>query len=101
MLKKFDMENCKPVGTPLEPGKRFTKLPENEKPSDIHRYQTAIGCLTYASTATRPDLAAAVGVLSQFMLNPSNEHWQGIKRILRYIKGTLDLGLKFESINER
>ena len=57
------MENCKPVSTPLEPGRRFVKLQENETPVDDQRYQMAIGCLTYAATATRPDIAAAVGVL--------------------------------------
>ena len=60
----------------------------------------AIGCLTYAATATRPDIAATVGVLSQFMSHPSKEHWQGIKHIFRYIKGTVNYGLKFESFSE-
>ena len=46
-----------------------------EKPVDVHRYKMAIGCLTYAATATRPDLAAAVGDLARFMANPSKEHW--------------------------
>ncbi|XP_065060473.1 uncharacterized protein LOC135687761 [Rhopilema esculentum] len=60
----------------------------------------SIGCLTYAATATRSDIAAAVGVLSQFMSHPSKKHWQGIKRIFRYIKGTVNCGLKFESFSE-
>ena len=49
----------------------------------------------YASTATRPDIAVAVGILSQFMSDPSSGHWMGVKRLLRYIKGTLNYGLKF------
>ena len=65
---------------------------------NIKEYQAAIGCLTYASIATRPDLSAAVGELSKFMSKPGKEHWSGIKRILRYIKGTLDYGLQFEAI---
>ena len=51
------------------------------------------------STATRPDIAAAVGVLSQYMSKPSKDHWTGVKRILRYLKGTLKYGLKF-SVHE-
>lgn len=43
----------------------------------------------YASTATRPDIAVAVGILSQFMSDPSKDHCMGVKRLLRYIKGTL------------
>ncbi|XP_046844921.1 secreted RxLR effector protein 161-like [Xenia sp. Carnegie-2017] len=54
-----------------------------------------IGCLTYVSTATRPDIAASIGVLSQFMSDPSKTHFQGVKRVLRYIKGTISYGLKF------
>ena len=60
-------------------------------------YPAAIGSLTYASIATRPDMSAAVGVLSQFAPNPGNEHWSGVKRVFRHVKGTLDEGLKFES----
>ena len=47
------------------------------------------------SIATRPDISSAVGVLSQFMPQPGTEHWAGIKRVFRYIKGTVDFGLKF------
>ena len=62
------------------------------KPFDKETYQQAIGCLTYVSTATRPDIAATVGILSQYMADPSNDHWLGIKRLLLYIKM---YGLKF------
>ena len=75
----------------------FHKRTEDEESFDEHVYQQAIGCLTYASTATRPDIAAAVSILSTFMSNPSKEHWIGIKRVLRYIKGTLNYGLKFQA----
>ena len=51
--------------------------------------------MTYISTATRPDISAAVSILSSYMSNPSKEHWNGVKRLLRYIKGTLNFGLKF------
>ena len=97
VLKRFDMENCKPVSIPLEQGKKFEPLHENESPVDTQAYQMAIGCLTYATTISRPDLAAAVGVLSKFMSKPGKEHWQGIKRVLRYIQGTLKYGLMFST----
>ena len=64
-------------------------------PIDVREYQMAIGCLTYATTATRPDLAAAVGILSKYMARPGKDHWQGVKRVLRYVKGTLNSGLTF------
>ncbi len=58
-------------------------------------YQQIIGCLTYLMTATRPDLSAAVGVLSQYMSNPSKEHWSGVKHVLRYLRGTTEHGLSY------
>ena len=87
--------NCKPISTPLEFGKRFEKLSEEETAVDIQKYQMIIGCLTYAATATRPDIAASVGILSQFISKPGKQHWEGIKRILRYLKGTVDYGLLY------
>ena len=95
VLKRFGMQECKPVSTPLEPGRKFESLSENDTPIDVREYQMAIGCLTYATTATRPDLAAAVGILSKYMARPGKDHWQGVKRVVRYVKGTLNSGLTF------
>ena len=101
VLKKFGMENCKPVSTPLEPGRKFQQLSPSDEPFDVQTYQQAVGCLTYISTATRPDIAAAVSVLSQYMSKPSKDHWMGVKRVLRYLKGTLKYGLKFTAQEEK
>ena len=100
VLRKFGMENYKPVSTPLEKGRKFQNLSPSNEPFDVQTYQQAIGCLTYVSTATRPDISAAVGVLSQYMSRPSNDHWIGVKRVLRYLKGTLKYGLKFTAHEE-
>ena len=101
VLRKFEMENCKPVSTPLEPGRKFQQLSSSDEPLDIQTYQQAIGCLTYMSTTTRPDMAATVGVFSQYMSKPSKDHWLGVKRVLRYLKGTLNYGLKFSVHGEQ
>ena len=89
------MSTCKPVSTPMENGRQFTKTPDDEEGVNITEYQAVIGSLLYASVATRPDLAASVGVLSKFAIKPSNDHWTGVKRVLRYIQGTLKYGLRF------
>ena len=57
ILKKFQMFDCKPVATPLEPGRRFEKLSDDEESVNKREYQAAIGSLIYASVATRPDLS--------------------------------------------
>ena len=86
----------------MEPGKKLQKLSDDEESFDTQTYQQAMGCLTYASTATRPDIAAAVGTLSRYMSNPSKDHWIAVKRTLRYLKGTLNYGLRFsDSENDK
>ncbi|XP_046861998.1 secreted RxLR effector protein 161-like [Xenia sp. Carnegie-2017] len=60
-----------------------------------------IECLTYVSTATRPDLANAVGILARYMSRPGMEHFKGVKRVLRYTKGTINHGLVFKANEEK
>jgi hypothetical protein len=76
-------------------GQQLSKF-SGSKLSDPHIYRSTIGALQYA-TVTRPDLTFAVNKASQFMSEPTDEHWQMVKRILRYIKGTLSHGLTFQS----
>ena len=77
------MSQCKPVATPLEDDKKIEKLPDDEEPVKIRKYQAAVGSLIYASIATRPDIVAAVGVLFQYMMSrPSHEHRCSIKCVL-------------------
>ena len=58
-------------------------------------YMSAVGSLLYAAIGTRPDIAHAVNVASKFMKNPGQAHWMAVKRILRYIKGTVNKPLVF------
>ena len=58
-------------------------------------YSRAIGCLMYAMTSTRPDIAFAVGKLSRYTSNPSSSHWEAVYRVLRYLSGTRDLCLSY------
>ena len=99
VLKRFKMDNCRPVATPLEAGKKFQKTTDDDQMfHDISLYQQAIGCLTYAATTTRPDIAAAISALSQYMSKPSVDHWSGVKRVLRYC--TTNYGLCFTANEE-
>ncbi|GAU51268.1 hypothetical protein TSUD_412550 [Trifolium subterraneum] len=85
VLKKFNMENTSACPTPMVTGRQF--IAEGELMSNPTLYRQAIGALQYL-TNTRPDIAFAVNKLSQYMSTPTIEHWQGIKRILRYLQGT-------------
>ncbi|MBW0537484.1 hypothetical protein O181_077199 [Austropuccinia psidii MF-1] len=87
ILKEFGMENCKPVTTPMDPGVRLV-LSDETNQDTIFCYQKAIGLLNYLTSCSRPDLAYATSVLSQFLDKPSSCHVSAFKRILQYLQGT-------------
>lgn len=58
-------------------------------------YQEAVGSLMYAAQVSRPDICFALSVVSRFNHNPSKIHWQAVKRILRYLKGTTNAKLVY------
>lgn len=95
LLRRFGMDECKPVSTPLEVRLKLEKGTEEKRTTQP--YRELVGCLTYASLTTRPDLAAAVNYFSQYQSCPTDAHWVHLKRILRYIKGTLDLCLVYKA----
>ncbi|GJU38243.1 zinc finger, CCHC-type containing protein [Tanacetum coccineum] len=93
ILKKFNREDCSPVSTPMDPVEKLK--PHTGKPVDQLEYSRAIGCLMYAMTSTRPDIAYAVGRLSRFTCNPSRQHWKAITRVFKYLRGTMNYGLSY------
>ena len=64
------------------------------------RYGSVVGSLLYAALATRPDIAYAVNVLSRFISAPLPQHWDAVKRVLRYLKGTAHIGLVYRANEE-
>ncbi|KAL9987803.1 hypothetical protein ACROYT_G002165 [Oculina patagonica] len=89
VLERFEMSDCKPKPTPSEQKFEFG----SENSVDPKRYREAVGSLVYAMTCTRPDICWVVTKLSQFLTNPTKEHWVAVKHVLRYLKGTLDFEL--------
>ncbi|KAF2316739.1 hypothetical protein GH714_042080 [Hevea brasiliensis] len=59
-------------------------------------YLRAVGSIIYAMVCTRPDISHVVSVVSRYMAYPGKEHWEAVKWILRYLKGTTDVGLIFD-----
>ena len=87
------MLGCKPIDTPIDVNiKMSTHI--GGKEVDREGYQRLVGKLIYLSH-TRPDIAFAVSLVSQFMHNPKEDHLQAIFRILRYPKGSPERGLLF------
>lgn len=91
LLKRFGMEHCKAVSTPICAGYQDIT---NSVPADKKTFREMIGALLFLSTRTRPDISAAVGLLSRFMSNPMEDHHRAIKRLFRYLKGTIDFGMR-------
>jgi hypothetical protein len=93
VLSRFGMEDCNPTKVPMDPG---TKLHEDKKGQrvDATKYRRIIGCLRYL-IHTRPDLAFLVGVASRYMEKPTVMHMQAVKKIIIYLKGSVDLGLVY------
>ena len=100
ILARFDMSDCKPISTPMEAGLQLIASPDIAPKELVRRYLQAIGSLMYAMQGTRPELAYPVSYLARFSARPTNQHWAAILRILRYIKGTLDYGLRYTSASD-
>ncbi|XP_042006029.1 secreted RxLR effector protein 161-like [Salvia splendens] len=91
LLRRFKMEGCKPVATPLVTNEKFSKEDGTPK-ANAAIYRSIIGSLLYL-TASRPDIMYSTSLLSRFMQDPSQVHYGAAKRILRYLQGTRDYGI--------
>ena len=80
ILKKFNMTDCKAMSTPLEQNAKLYKE-DGSKEADGTLYRQLVGSLNYLTT-TRPDIAYAVSILSQFMAKPSGNHSNAAKKVL-------------------
>ncbi|KAJ7541297.1 hypothetical protein O6H91_10G052900 [Diphasiastrum complanatum] len=94
LLYKFNMQDCKSLSTPMEANTKLSAFDEAKK-VDAYLYRQLVGSLIYL-THTRPDIPYVVGMVSQFMQEPSQTHWKAAKRILRYVRGMLNFGLKYD-----
>lgn len=98
VLQKFKMEECKTASTPIEKNLHLEKGDSNNCSS--HPYRELMGCLTYATITTRPDLCASVNYFSSFQSCYGEQHFNYAKHILRYINGTIDLKMIYRKNSE-
>eukprot|EP00253_Pinus_taeda_P003540 PITA_03540 len=91
ILKKYGMEDSKPICTPMVTG---CNLSANDESVAVHQptYRSMIGSLLYL-TGTQPDIMHAVGMVGRFQANPKETHLQAVKRIFKYLQGTQNYGL--------
>tara|TARA_R110002050_G_C8952307_1_gene513488 strand:- start:65 stop:4858 length:4794 start_codon:yes stop_codon:yes gene_type:complete len=98
ILEKYGMEDCKPAPTPSQPGSVLSPRDADDDSEANFPYREAVGSLMYAAVCTRPDIIFAVSMASRFLSNPTRDHWNHVKRIMRYLQGTLDYRLAFPSL---
>eukprot|EP00253_Pinus_taeda_P001766 PITA_01766 len=96
LLNRFGMAKCNSLTTPMEQNLMLTST-EGKEFEYATKYRQLVGSLNYL-TSTRPNISFVVGILSRFMQKPFEGHWPAVKRVLKYLKGTQDIGLKYTQV---
>ncbi len=96
-LKLFKMDQCYSLATPENADK--LRANDSDYITDVTEYRSIVGSLIYASVSTRPDITHAVNMVSRYMGQPTRNHMLAAKRILRYLKGTKEYGLQYNTTN--
>ena len=94
----FGMTVCNPLTTHLEQNLKLTSIVGKEF-EHATKYRQLVGSLNYLTT-TRLDISFAVGILFRFMQKPCEGHWSTAKRVIKYLKGTEDFGLKYTQVGD-
>lgn len=99
LLRKFNMENCTGASTPIADVKTLLESSSDDEVVEAP-YRQVIGVLMYCATITRPDLMFTLSVLSRFNHRPLEKHWVAAKRVLRYLKRTIEYSISYNRANE-
>jgi len=96
LVKRAGMSDCRPVDTPLSASEKLSMADGVKLDAEsATNYRSIVGALQYL-TLTRPDISFSVNKVCQFLHEPTSAHWSAVKRILRYVRGTLSVGLRFQ-----
>ncbi|RVW41895.1 Retrovirus-related Pol polyprotein from transposon TNT 1-94 [Vitis vinifera] len=100
VLERFSMSQAKPVSTPLAQHFKMTienspKIKEEVKYMEEIPYASVVGSIMYAMVCSRSDLVYATSMISRFMSSLGKEHWNVVKWVLRYLKGSIDVGILY------
>ena len=105
--KRFYMDNAHPLSTPIvvrsldvnkDPFR--PRMDDEELLGPEVPYLSAIGALMYLASHTRPDISFSVNLLARYSSCPTRRHWNGVKHILRYLRGTMDMGLYYPNVSK-
>ena len=97
ILEHYGLQDIYPRRTPIRTNLKLIKNNSSSQSVDFQRqYQSKVGALNYTIVVTRPDIAEAVGVVSRFCINPTEEHMKAVNNIYAYLKYTANLRLHFK-----
>lgn len=97
ILKKFNMDQCKPVTVPIEPNFIYSGDYDSKYEA---KCRSLIGALLYVSLCSRPDIMVSVSILARYQHIANECLWIALKRVLRYLQGTINLSLEFPGDNQ-
>lgn len=95
VVRNFRMESCHPVAIPADPNVHLVKPAKGSQLDETFPYRQAVGSLLYLAVVTRPDISLAVGLVARFIEKHDSSHVRAIRRIIAYLKGTYDYGIRF------
>jgi hypothetical protein len=94
LVARYGLGEAKAKSTPMSSSVKLTKASQGSSlDTEQFGYSELVGSLLYLSVCTRPDIAQAVGALARYMSAPGVEHWNAAKGVLRYVAGTLNVGI--------
>lgn len=93
ILAKYHLDQAKPSNTPMKEGTLLPSERTEASSAEQERYQGMTGSLMFSMVETRPDIAFAISVVSRFAKNPSRQHTEAVKTIMRYLKATRSVGI--------
>jgi hypothetical protein len=94
-LLRYAFDNGNPTVLPMDAGLKLHSCQNDDECVTDQPYREVFGSLLYLPICTRPDIAFVVGVLLRYVSKPTHEHWAVAKRVLRYLRGTTNLGIKY------
>ncbi|KAL0444267.1 UNVERIFIED_CONTAM: Retrovirus-related Pol polyprotein from transposon TNT 1-94 [Sesamum latifolium] len=105
VVEKFSMTTAKPTSVPLAAHFQLCKNQSPNSETEKERmknipYSNGIRSVMYLMVSTRPDIAYVVSCLSRFMSNAGMPHWEALKWLLRYLNGSMDIGIIFSKLSD-
>jgi hypothetical protein len=105
LINTHGMSDCNPVSSPYRSGFAIDRIPPDNIPVEdkvplVKNYQSLVGGLLWVQRHTCPEISTAVSLLSSYSHNPTFTHYEAGKRVLAWLQGTLDRGIRFTQVGD-